>query len=298
MEQCIESIIHQTFRDFEIILVDDGSSDSSGTICDNYAARDKRIAVIHQSNAGVTAARRCGVSHSSGQYITFVDADDYLPLHAIELLYDQCRNGKCDIVCGRIDRGYHTTNQEFTPQEYQRITISGKIVDCGVMAKLFGKHLFTGHTFDIPRDIVKGEDALMNIRLAFQNANPVKVIDNIVYHYRPNQNGCISTFQDSQDYEAKYHTHRLQSIPHNLTDQFEQELIDIRINALFNILQHDIAEAFRPTHFRASLVADAKHLHRKLYPLEWTMLHTDKPYIARFYIACQKLKTSILSLPR
>ena len=76
--KCIESILSQTFKDFELILVDDGSPDSSGAICDQYAQKDSRIQVIHKTNGGVSSARNLGLDKARGQWITFVDADDYV----------------------------------------------------------------------------------------------------------------------------------------------------------------------------------------------------------------------------
>jgi len=75
---CLESVINQTFRNLEIILVNDGSTDGSGKICDEYAARDSRIRVIHQENKGVSAARNEGLRLSSGKYVGFVDGDDWI----------------------------------------------------------------------------------------------------------------------------------------------------------------------------------------------------------------------------
>ena len=74
--QCIESVLNQTFKDFELILIDDGSKDQSGSICDLYAAKDDRILVIHTENRGAAAARNVGLDHASGRYITFLDGDD------------------------------------------------------------------------------------------------------------------------------------------------------------------------------------------------------------------------------
>lgn len=78
LAECIESVLAQTFRDFELILVDDGSPDDCGKICDDYAARDSRVRVFHKENGGVTSARRLGVERSRADWITFVDADDII----------------------------------------------------------------------------------------------------------------------------------------------------------------------------------------------------------------------------
>ena len=82
--KCIESILSQTFKDFELILVDDGSPDSSGAICDQYAQKDSRIQVIHKTNGGVSSARNVGISKSNGEWLCFVDSDDTVDKDYIE----------------------------------------------------------------------------------------------------------------------------------------------------------------------------------------------------------------------
>lgn len=98
ISQCIESVLNQTFQDFELILIDDGSKDKSGIICDSYAARDKRIVVIHTENRGAAAARNIGLDRASGRYITFLDGDDYLAENMIERLYDVINHSEYDMV--------------------------------------------------------------------------------------------------------------------------------------------------------------------------------------------------------
>ena len=78
LSECLESVINQTYNNIEIILIDDGSTDESGKICDKYGAKDKRIKVIHQENMGVSSTRNRGIDLSSGEYLTFVDSDDIL----------------------------------------------------------------------------------------------------------------------------------------------------------------------------------------------------------------------------
>lgn len=99
LRTCIDSILSQTFTDFEIILVDDGSKDGSGKICDEFAAKDKRIKVIHKENAGQAAARNDGIQVASGNYITFIDSDDYYSdNNCLQIIYDVISNKKTDIV--------------------------------------------------------------------------------------------------------------------------------------------------------------------------------------------------------
>ncbi len=98
LRRCLDSIINQTYKNLEIILVDDGSTDSSGIICDEYAKKDTRIKVLHKENGGVTSAKSVGVENATGDYITFVDGDDYIKLTAYETLL-ACANN-ADIIIG------------------------------------------------------------------------------------------------------------------------------------------------------------------------------------------------------
>lgn len=99
LEQCIRSVSEQTYEDYELILVDDGSTDQSGLLCDEYARKDKRICVIHQKNGGSSAARNRGIDAASGEYIIFLDSDDcWKEKDVLEKLYDRLRETNSDVL--------------------------------------------------------------------------------------------------------------------------------------------------------------------------------------------------------
>ena len=101
LSRCIDSILNQTFRDFELILIDDGSPDNCGAICDDYAARDSRIKVIHQQNKGVSAARNAALDVAIGSYLGFVDGDDWVEPEMYETMIDAMKQWQTDmVVCG------------------------------------------------------------------------------------------------------------------------------------------------------------------------------------------------------
>ena len=99
LPRCLDSILAQTYTELEIILVDDGSTDCSGVICDQYAKKDKRIKVIHKENGGVSSARNIGLDRATGEYIGFVDGDDLLDDKMFEVLLKNAEEQKCDISC-------------------------------------------------------------------------------------------------------------------------------------------------------------------------------------------------------
>ncbi len=104
LDVCLQSIINQTYADFEAILVDDGSTDGSGQLCDAYATRDSRIKVFHQQNGGPAAARNIGLENSTGGFIFFADADDFLEENALELLIKAYQQYDADLVVGEFNR--------------------------------------------------------------------------------------------------------------------------------------------------------------------------------------------------
>lgn len=102
LQKCIESVINQTYKHLEIILIDDGSLDNCPKICDEYAKKDSRIVVIHQKNSGLSAARNTGIENSTGEYLVFVDSDDTVELNLVEDLYKCVKKSNCKMAaCGR-----------------------------------------------------------------------------------------------------------------------------------------------------------------------------------------------------
>lgn len=107
INRCIESIINQTYKNLEIILIDDGSTDSCPQICDEWGKRDNRIKVVHKKNSGLGMARNTGINNALGEYICFFDSDDYIAVNAIEKLYKVLKEYNADVVCfgfGNVDK--------------------------------------------------------------------------------------------------------------------------------------------------------------------------------------------------
>lgn len=98
LRECVDSVLAQTLQDYEIILVDDGATDSSGAICDEYARQDARIRVIHQPNGGLSAARNTGLDAATGKYVYFLDSDDYIRQDSLKLLFDLAEQEQADVV--------------------------------------------------------------------------------------------------------------------------------------------------------------------------------------------------------
>ncbi len=190
LPNCLDTILAQTYSNIEVLLVDDGSPDNAGTICDEYALRDERIKVFHIPNGGVAKARQLGVKNSTGKYIIFVDPDDWLPLDSVEKLLSGIACTAADIVIGSHTRYYQ--NERTLAYPTQNITYSDNIEflkdflkmrhSTAPWAKLFNISLFDNDSFPV---FSRAQDLLMNIEIACK-ANKVQVVPYNVYNYRAN----------------------------------------------------------------------------------------------------------------
>lgn len=168
VEACLKSLLEQDFQDFELIAVDDGSTDGSGDLCDRMAAKDQRIRVIHQKNGGVTAARRRGVEETRGRYIMFADSDDELLPHALQTMYQTIEETQADEVIGvyrtqhgRIgDSGRRGWQDPFTMVD-DLLAVRNPF--CILWGVIFRKELLDG-CLNTPREVIEREDILMQIK--------------------------------------------------------------------------------------------------------------------------------------
>lgn len=216
---CVNSILSQTFENFELLLVDDGSPDRSGAICDEFAERDNRVRVFHIPNSGANRAREWGVSQAhDSEYITFVDSDDSLPPTALQDLY-ALTSDKYDIVIGSYDRNpQRYIDGAIDKLELAKLIYKGNIAS-SPYAKLFRRELFSDNTFDLPRDFVMGEDFIMNLRLAFACQRGIRVSPTTVYHYSDNAEGIMNTFNYTLEYLEKSYHYKRSVIPEALRDK-------------------------------------------------------------------------------
>lgn len=206
--KCLDSIVGQTYRNLEIILIDDGSTDGSGAVCDKYAQNDSRIICIHQKNSGVSRARNAGLEIAKGEYIHFPDSDDYLDLDTYEYLLDLIKQHQCDVV--NFEHYITYTNEEiahkFSNDRYGLFDVKGahKQFMNGVQFccnKLFHKKLIMGDIGErlfFREDILRGEDTLF-ASCAVERANCVWFDARPLYHYvQSEESACRGKFRRSQ----------------------------------------------------------------------------------------------------
>jgi glycosyltransferase involved in cell wall biosynthesis len=200
LPRCLDSIINQTYKDLEILLIDDGSNDGSGRICDEYAERDSRIIVFHKSNGGVSSARNVGLKQASGNYICFVDSDDIIHPRCIEILHSVIMATNVDIAIS----GFIKTNDPAMvfgeieePIQIRTVRYSDFIVNSisnhnNVVAKLYRIDVLKNHLFD--EEIVYGEDAVFNFSLIYGKKNLHMVrVNQSLYYYINRDSSAINT---------------------------------------------------------------------------------------------------------
>ena len=162
LENCVNSILSSTFKDFEIILVDDGSPDKSGELADELAKRDSRITVIHKQNGGVVKARETGVEAAQGEWITLVDSDDSITPNALEDLYNASVGKDTDIVLGfPVGMKFPQFPEKYGIEEYRSDIISGTRIQAAPWGRLIRKSIITPFLFDIPRKVRLGDDMIL-----------------------------------------------------------------------------------------------------------------------------------------
>ena len=186
LKKCLDSIINQTYNNLEIILVDDGSPDNCGKICDEYAKKDNRIKVIHKENGGVSSARNKGLDIANGEYVFFIDSDDYIELDAIEKLLSM---GKSDFI---ISKGYRIekneriaidndilksetiNNPEYKEKIFSKLLL-GKVTS-GPFAKMYKRNVIEKNKLRFNEELEFGEDTIftfcfINYSSSFSNVN-------------------------------------------------------------------------------------------------------------------------------
>ena len=204
LRECLDSIKNQTLTDIEIICVDDGSPDNCGKILDEYAANDSRFIVIHQDNKGIGASRNCGLEKSTGEYITFVDSDDYLQLDAYETAYNSAKKDDADILQFQVQKfqdgedarvienndyseGYFVDNKDYFFEGKGRSNGT-----CWIWLKLFKSDFVKSNKVKFIEDIVPADDNCFSWMTAAR-AKIIKIIPTKLYNhrYRPDSTGAL-----------------------------------------------------------------------------------------------------------
>ena len=218
--KCIDSILEQTYNNIEIILIDDGSTDSSSQICNDYALRDERIKVIHKNNGGLSDARNAGIKAAVGDYYLFVDSDDYIEKKTVEILLKEALSFNVDICIFDIniiskDGSSHISSfdlpkgktiKKISENVQSYATVCSSVWRCFYKANLIKKHNLTFEFQTV------SEDVLFNMK-AFAKAERVVYVKETLYNYLINPAGIVRGYKkDYLDRQIKFRTKQMEYI--------------------------------------------------------------------------------------
>lgn len=216
LTKCIESVINQTFSDIEILLIDDGSPDNSGEICDRYAKKDNRIKVIHQENKGLCGARNSGILNATGDWIMFLDGDDWIEESLCEILYNSIEEN-IDVICTGYVKDYG--NNKVIVNEYsnffednktyksneelrylQKMTLNFKSYISSSNAKLINKNFINNNNIFFDERLRQGAEGIEFCFRLFSKSIGTKIINKYLYHYMYNDQSISSVPSENSNY--------------------------------------------------------------------------------------------------
>lgn len=255
--QCIESILAQTFADYELILVDDGSKDATAGILDEYEKKDSRIRVIHKSNGGLTSARKAGAELAQGDYVAVVDGDDWIVPNYLEKFSRAIDQGTADVVCcgyyemlgeeekrespvHKLNDRYGHFNREEIEQYLLPDLFRFKPV---VWSKVFRRDLYLKYQMTLDSRISMGEDGAITY-LCILNANEIFLIDKCMYYYRLNMSSLtkqpkkIISWENVRLRIARFEEY-LPFQKYELYDQFSEYVAHAAFNAAITHLKNE-----------------------------------------------------------
>lgn len=222
LRACLESLLKQTYKDLEVIMINDGSTDASGGICDEYAEKYENFMVIHKKNAGLGMARNTGLKHILGDYVTFLDSDDYLDQECIEILYKMLVKNNVDMCKGGFRKitnsGNIILNREYNDEIFEGEEAKTKLlprmigsspaqhdsIEMCVCGALYNTKVIRKYNIEFPseRELIS-EDLVFNIDY-MQFANGACTISDVGYNYRVNNNSLTTSYR-SDRFESSKH---------------------------------------------------------------------------------------------
>lgn len=254
---CIESICQQTLPQWELLLVDDGSTDKSGCICDAYADKDARIRVIHQANKGRTEARAEGVRNANGEWVAFVDSDDTLPSSALaDLLAQACEES--DIVFGN---GYTLADEHrkvIPMTDFRHLAVRGEGTIGVPWGSLFRRTSIPADAFDLPRDIMNGEDYIFWLKMVFATESPVHIVYNRVY--KKGADHTCDSYVWTATYCHRLNEYRKAAIPPEVREMYLSDMVADRIANLFDAAKDTPRRDWAESRFFRELKEDMRAL--------------------------------------
>ena len=295
LRECLDSVMHQTLTDLEIILIDDGSPDKCPQICDEYALKDNRIKVIHQRNQGLSVARNNGLKKAIGEYIAFVDSDDVISPLMLEILVEEGNNAdvvECEVtkdIKDLIGNKAQIQKKEYTKEVLAQYLKTNKV---GVWCRIYKREAIDGVYFE---EGAFSEDVIWSYR-AFEKCKTYVIVDSILYYWRQ----CSDSLSKSCIKHFKSQSERLANIiakEHpELYPIINNHLIIVKINILTNAARYgflnvEIENQFHDKEKKAAVRVVRRNIVKTLtdsffrwqtkmkalaifvsYPLYWTLI--------------------------
>lgn len=320
LDRCIESVINQTYRNLEILLVDDGSPDDCPQKCEEWAKKDDRIKVIHKANAGLGYARNTGIENASGEYICFFDSDDYIDPSTIEKAYNTAQKNNSDMVLfghydvnaqGKIVRTYIPTidKESYVSSEVQEVLLPDLVSDnpaTGKSTNLWLSACFCMYSmklilesnwrFASERDIIS-EDVYSLLRL-YRNVEKVTIIPEAFYYYCENSTSLTHTYKaDRFNRIKRFYNACIDACDElNYNDEvkkrFSGPFISNTIAAMKMIIQADMSNDKKKSAFKA--ICKDEQLHKIINSVEVQKEKFTRRLLiwflkARLYSVCELL---------
>ena len=223
LRKCLDSICDQTLKDIEIIIINDGSTDESGIICDEYLKKDSRIKVIHKENGGIVRARKAGLEIAAGEFVGFVDSDDWIEPTMYERLLETISSNEVDIsMCGRFEDHEYSSkpvyhgipegkynSAELKSKVFPHMIVNEFFFEWGIFPsywdKLFRKGVIDSYLSKVNNDIVMGEDAAC-IYPCVLNTKSIYVMHECLYHYRQSSASMVRRNSDPTAERRRFYT--------------------------------------------------------------------------------------------
>lgn len=247
LHRCVDSILAQTFTNFELILVDDGSPDGSGAICDKYAKNDNRVKVIHKENGGVASARQCGIDNATGEYTIHADPDDWVEPNMLQELYNKAKETDADMV---ICDFYVDTENEcvYRTQNVSSITSSVVLKDLlfhrlhgSLWNKLIRLACYTENNIKFIKDLNYFEDYLVCLKILMHDIK-IAYLDQAFYHYDQiaNNDSITRTFSVKTLEQQKMFVTNLET----LIPEKEEIIVSNKLRIKFSVFEANMPKVF------------------------------------------------------
>ena len=293
IQNAIDSVLEQSFKDWELILIDDGSTDTTASIANQYSKKDCRITLINQVNKGRSVARNVGISYAKGIWLSFLDADDMLPPTSLQTLYDNVNNNT-DLICG----GYSPSNvklktpfyvKSWTGRQFANLVLSpanekelalsdnyfNGLFERTVWGKLYRKKLITDNNIDFIKGLKFGEDALFNIAFGLR-ANEIKTINFESYYYN-NTTPSTTRYKRIPKDQAEY-LFKFAQCAHEYLKSL-QEAYTIKDADIYNFIANEFMELFHRVIKYSANITSAEKLINEYISLE--IINQSLPYIKK-----------------